>query len=507
MADVDYSPAINVAAQIAQDAALQAKLWRREVLSAEENEDFYMQFEGPGENAIIPTINDTSKGDGSYVTFRLDAGFYASPHQGAQYFETPNDFEKLKQGTFSLQVRRVKHGTSFDSETDEYLGMMGELVSRLPRKQGNWMGRYKTEQIDMMYREQIPSTNKFIQNGQPTIDALTSADGISFNGLLQIQATASEQGGLPGVMKTDRQGNEIEGYTFIAGTNALYSLRTDSDYRDSLKTTRDEDAAKTLFAGGWVLVNGIAIKDRRIIDHDGWGPIGSAMNPKALLGNAVTASSTAITVLGGGDAIAAAIDVDYFRYFHNNPYQFQPGQVVAQDNKTHYFLVVNPSNAPVDPGKIGMYSYTTGFNNTTRGVSGLSLTTTGQLGPSTVGTQVNTMNGGNGAGGVTWNTGVWAGKHTQTHPIGATIYQCNGLGQPIGHSVFLGRASAFRGYGKDRLKRGEQYFEGGDIKQIYIKSTFGQALRIDTRQRTPAAFKLAHAINYTNTTIPQNIGT
>ena len=65
----------------------------------------------------------------------------------------------------------------------------------------------------------------------------------------------------------------------------------------------DLEAAKTYWDGGWEKVRGVVISDRRVIDHDGWGPIGSAMNPKALLGNAITASSTAITVLGGGDAV------------------------------------------------------------------------------------------------------------------------------------------------------------------------------------------------------------
>ena len=509
----NITPSIDVATQVAENPGLQSQLWQKMAIIAEENEDYYMKYEGAQDEAIIGTITDTSKGDGSYINFRTEAGFYQPPHFGGQFFESTIDFEPLKQGLFGVQVRRVMHGTSIDSETDEFLGMVGELSSRLPKKQGEWMGRLKSEQIEMMLRTALPTTNIFSVNGV-TIDSLNSASTLSWDGLLGIQDTAATQGGRPGSAKTDSQGNEIMGYTFISAQQALYGLRTDPNYQKALQSTKDEKAARSYFDGGWEMVNGIIVADRRVIDHDGWGPIGGPMNPKALLGNAISSSSTAITVLGGGDAISASQPVDYFRYFINNPYQFQaassPGgsyYTVPQDSLTHYFLIVNPANSPAGylSNGIGMYSYTTGFNNTANGVAGYSITTTGQLGPVNNGYQSTTI------GSVTYNQGVWAtalngaGINTTSHPIGATIYQCNAKGQPFGFASFLGKSSTFRGYGMNRLRRGETLFQGGTVKQLYIMSTFGQTPRIDTRGRTPAAFILYTSIPYVNTSIPQNI--
>jgi hypothetical protein len=507
------TPDITVATQVIQSSALQAQLWARNSIVAEENSDFYQGLEGEGDEALIRSKTDTSKGDGSYVNFRLMAGFYYPPHFGGQYFNATIDYEALKQGVFGVQVRRVIHGASIDSEVDEFLGMNDELARGIPKMQGEWMGRLKAEQIEMVMRTQLPSTNIYTINGG-TIDSLNSSTGLSYNFLVGLKETAATQGGRPARMKMDKSGNEILGYTLISPQQGLYSLELDNNFIGALKVTRDPEAAATYFDGGWENARGVIIRDRRVIDHDGWGPIASPLNPKAFLGNAISSSSTAITVLGGGDAVSAAQPVDYFRYFINNPYQFQssstPGATyftVPQDALTHYFLIVNPPNSPAGyvSGGIGMYAYTTQFNNTANGVAGYSITTTQQLGPVNNGYQSTTV------GTVQWNQGVWAtalnGGNIQTtsHPVGAMIYQCNAKGQTIGFSEFLARGGIYRGYGSERLKRSITMLQGDMVKQIFMRSTFGQVPRPDTRGRTPAAFGVWHSILYPNTSIPVNI--
>jgi len=507
-------PSIDVATQILQDPALQAQKWALDSLVAEENEDFYQKFEGEGMDALIRAKTDTSKGDGSFVNFRLMSGFYAPPHFAGQYFESSIDFEGLKQGSFGVQVRRVTHGTALDSETDEFLGMAGELAAGLPTMQGEWMGRLKAEQIDLVLRTQLPASNVFVLNGKQ-IDTLNSSDGLSFDQIMAMKETMSTQGGRPAKMQMDDEGNEILSYDLIAPSQNLYALEIDPNFNNALRTTRDEKAARTYWDGGFERVRGVCIHDRRVVDHDGWGPIGSPLNPRAFLGNAISSSSTAITVLGGGDAISAAQPVDYFRYFINNPYQFMaastlaPFYIVQQDTDTHYFLIINPPNAPAGyvSNGIGMYSYTTGFTNTANGVPGYGITTTAQLGPVNNGYQATKV------GSVTWNQSgsVWStalnGGNilTTSHPIGSLIVQCNAKGQPIGAAPFLGAGGIYRGYGKNRLKRGITEFEGGNVRQLYINSTFGQVPRIDNRGRTPAAFLLWHSILLPQTPVPQDI--
>jgi hypothetical protein len=506
-----------VATQIAQSPALQAQLWQKEALRSEEDHDFYQKYEGKGEGSFIREKTDTAKGNGSYINFRTQAGFHAPPHFGGQYFQLTADFEALKQNQFGVQVRRLMHGVAIDSETEEFLGMVGEISAGIPRDQGAWLGRLKSEQIELVMRTQLPSSNVFFQNGK-TIDTLTSSDALSFNFIMAMKETMATQGGKAANMKVDKEGNEINGYSLIAAQQALYGLEIDPNYLGATKTTRDVEAAMSYWDGGFERVRGVIVQDRRVIDTDGYGPIGSALNPKLLLGNAVSSSSTAITLLGGGDAASAQQPVDYFRYFINNPYQFQAGPNVGQtyfqvpqDSNTHYLLIVNPPNSPAGyvSNGIGFYSYTTGFNytvGTNNPTSGYSLTLTGQLGPANNGFQSTQL------GQINWNSqGVWGTALnggsilTTNHPVGATVYQCNAKGQPIGFSEFFGESGLYRAYGMERARREQTLFNGNTVKQLYFMSTFGQVPRPDTRGRTPAAFGLWHAIPYPTTPIPQNI--
>ena len=93
----------------------------------------------------------------------------------------------------------------------------------------------------------------------------------------------------------------------------------------------------------------------------------------------------------------------FYKFFDNFAYIFSETVSYTQDSNTHYVMVVNGPNDSRAPNGIGMYSYTTGNN-------GNQITCFNNLGPSANGTMVTTMGGGNGAGGVTWNTGVLAGS-------------------------------------------------------------------------------------------------
>ena len=182
---------------------------------------------------------------------------------------------------------------------------------------------------------------------------------------------------------------------------------------------------------------------------------------------------------------------------------------VAQDTNTHYFLIINPPNAPAPytPNGIGFYAYTTGFNQVqnAQGTAGYSITTTAQLGPNNNGYQSTAV------GSLTYGQGPWATQLNggncivDTHPVGSLIIQCNAKGQPIGFAPFLGASGIYRGYGKDRMRRGLTVLNGGNVRQLFINSTFGQVPRLDNLSRTPAAFGLWHSVTFANSPIPQNI--
>ncbi len=155
-----------------------------------------------------------------------------------------------------------------------------------------------------------------------------------------------------------------------------------------------------------------------------------------------------------------------------------------------YLLIVNPRNAVVDPGKVGMYAYTTGNN-------GNQITITRRLAPVQNGPVAMVT-----VGDVTWNTGVWADKHTQVHPIGATIVLCNAKGVPIGDSVMMGAMAMLRGYGKYRNKRTQWMVDGDFEQRKYITTVFGQKLRKNVNNKYPGYVRLRHAISYPELGLP-----
>ena len=140
-----------------------------------------------------------------------------------------------------------------------------------------------------------------------------------------------------------------------------------------------------------------------------------------------------------------------------------------------------------------MYAYTTG------NAVGHEITVTARLGSAASGIRVTTL------GNVVWNTGVWAGKHTDVHPAGSLIIPCNSYGEPIGHSFLLARGAALRGYGKYRNHRGEEKMEAGYITKVFFRTYFGQKLRQDRLGRHTGAMRLTHALHYKDLPLPATV--
>lgn len=481
---VDYTPPVTGTSLETLDPAAVRKIWQQGVDIFEQSEDFFDPMEG-GPNALIETITDTSKGKGQKIRFEVMSGFYDEPHMGEELFETTNDFENILIQGNELEVDFIRHATAFTERAEERLGMRGEIISGVNEEIGKWLGRLKTEQMFMMLRETLPSTNTVFAGGLAR-DTINSAATVKYDEILGLTAQMKRLGGLPAQTATSRNGQPIWKNCMICTTDALLSLDQDAAFRSILATTRSEEDAKTIFEGGYTNIKGAIIKEYQPIDHDGQGAIGSPLNPKALNGNVITAGTGALTITGGGDPVSAAITKkNYFKYFKNFAYRFLLDNVLAQDSNTYYVIIVNPPNDPNTPNKFGFYSYTTGNNGNT-------ITTVNRLAGVASGTAVTTL------GGVTWNPTI----HTTEHQPGALILQANSLGQIYGWSIMLGRRACRRGYGKWRNRRTEQQFEGGFVTQRFVTTVFGQAPRRDRLQRVPGAFVLQHALKYAGVPTP-----
>lgn len=465
--------------QYTQAPDAQAKLWKRGADLFEQSNDYFADMEGKGADAIIRTETDTSKGHGQKIEFKVTSGFYREPKLGSANFEQTSDFEESKLSSYEMVVDWVRHATSYDKRMEDFMGMRGEITSGLPQKLGSWLGRYKSENLFMTFREKTNSENVVYANGK-TQNTLGSADTLLWDEIVAMGTRMKPLGGLPAKVG---KGNMFR-QCITATTDALFSLKIDPDYKQVQREAESRGKSNCLFTGQYTDIDGHIIKPYNPINHDGDGAIASPLNPQAVLTEAVSAGTTTFDLKGGAD-----LAVNYFKYFPGFQYTFSSGDQLSASTETHYVLVVNPANASVDAGKVGMFSYTTGND-------GNKITVVNRLAAAASGDAVTTL------GDVTWEDGVWAGKHTEELALGATIIPCNSKGVPIGDTLMFGRGAALRGYGMYRNRRDSEKADGNFVTKLYISSVFGQKIREDRIGRQPGIIRLRHAINYPGLNLP-----
>ncbi len=467
-------------------------LWQKTVDVFEQAEDFFMQFEGTSKSSPIMVINDTSVGKGLKFRITSRAGYYGPGKSGDALFASVDDFEEDIINSNEVDADYLRNATSITQRTDEFMGMQGELASGQAEELGKWMGREKTARIMMTFRLKGGSQNLIIAGGSGDEDNIKTADGLIYNDILQMGQTLKPLGGKPCEVATVR-GTPVMKYLVVGVTPGLFSLKQDPDYKLLIREAmpREKYDENPLWQGGYAELDGHSIREMNPIDPDGYAWCGSAFNAKAFLGTAITAGTAAFNVTGGGSAAAAAkTRIQYFRFFPNYAFEFLPNDIFVPGSNQKYFLIVNPSNAATDPGKVGMYGYTTGNN-------GNLITINKRLAPVQNGPVAMVT-----VGNVTWNTGVWANKHTQTHPEGATIVHCNANGVPVGDTIMMGSMAVIRGYGSMRNRRSQWLVDGEFETRKYITSVFGQALRKNVNNKYPGYVRLRHAISYPELGLP-----
>jgi hypothetical protein len=471
-------------------------LWQKTVDIFEQTEDFFMQFEGTNKDSPIFVINDTAAGKGLKLRITSRAGYYGPGKSGDNLFNLASDFETDVINSMEVDVDYLRDAVSITERTDEYMGMQSELAFGQAGELGKWMGREKTARIMMTYRLKGGPQNTLISGGHPTVDGIKSSDGLTYNDILYMGQVLKPLGGAPCETATIR-GVPVLKYCIVGVTPGLFTLKQDPDYKLILKDAmpREKYDQNPLFSGGYAELDGHSIREYNPIDHDGYGPVGSAFNPKAFLGGAIAAGTAAFNILGGGSAAAASLtNIQYFRFFSEWAFEFLPNDVYTPLGLQNYILIVNPKNAAVDPGKIGMYGYTVNSGNT--------LTINQRLAPVTNGPVALSQ-----VGNVTWNTGVWSTAnggpgHTNVHPIGSTILECNANGVPYGRTVMFGARNIIRGYGKFRNKRTQWMVDGEFETRKYITSVFGQSLRKNVNNVYPGYVQLLHSLSYPELGLP-----
>lgn len=477
----DITPAITGTALAAMAPDAVRHLWKTGILVAEQNSDFFSKLEG-GRNSVVPTVTDTAKGAGQRITFTTMSGFYGEGKLADARFDDPTDFESIDMSSFDLKVDWIRNAYSINDRTEEVMGMRGEIASGANVELGKWLGRTKTEHMFAEFQLRLNSANVLYTAGAST-EALKSAHVLDMDAIITAAHSMRGFGGQPANIG---KGEEIWSNIVVAASPSLLSLKLDPDYKTMLANADQRGGGNHIFKGAYPDIDGQVIMEYNPIDHDGIGAIGSFLNPKALLGVAVTAGTATFDIKGGGNSTDAALTAKkYFKYFAGYAYPFIDGTSYSPASATDYVLIYNVTGS--DAGKFGFYSYANATGN-----NGNKLVVAGRLAAAASGIAATTL------GNVTWN----ATYNTDAHPEGSLILPCNSYGVPFGHTLILGKHAAMRGYGKYRGKRSTQRYEGDFIEQRFITSVFGQTITKDRKARHIAAIRLTHAISYPGVTLP-----
>jgi len=473
------------------DAGAVRELWRKGVEVFEQTTDFFAPMEG-GSSAIIETISDTTKGRGQKITFTQMAGLYNEPKHGDELFNDENDFESIKIHTYTLSVDYLRHGVRYTERSEEFMGMRGEITVGIPEQLGKWMGRQKSEKMFMSFLHRGGSENQVFASNKANIASLVSADVLDYDTVVAGNTQLQRLNGKPAKMGTDKNGNAINKYCVVATLDTLFSLEQDSDYKTYQVEAGVRGDANYIFGGGYTDIRGNIIKKYNPIDHDGYGAVGSPLNPKAFSGSSTTDGFTTQSgiILGGGSAAAGALSASYMKYFPLHTFKFLAADTLTAASSLYgdddfYIAVVNSSKAATDPGKVGFYEISANDGNKL-----------------TVGDKF--VSGDTTVGDAWTGSPAWDGDlHTNTHDAGtSTIYLVNASGVPIGHTLVLGAQAARRGYGKHRNSRTEDSHEGGFVKDVFVTSVFGQEPCEDASGRKVGYLILTHAIEIAGVTFP-----
>lgn len=480
MATVKYAN-VNKAADLqAQAPDFLPKLWKKGVEVAEQEENFFAEFEGTSPMSPIVKETDLSKGAGQEIVFRNMAGLYGDGKIGDE--EVGEDAEEWRVGQYGLKVDYFRHATEHNLRTEDQTGLESEINEGIPQELGRWNGRKKTAQMFMMYRHKGNGENYIFANNKGSREALRSADTIAMDGITGWGQAMKTAGAAP-AMVGKAGPNKILRYILVATGEALVSLRNSSAYRAALGDAGERGDTNMIFKGGYVDVDGHVIKEYNPIDHDGFGAIGSALNARAALGIAITAGTATFDITGGGSALAGAkTKPKYFEFFSNYQYRFLPGDILTPDTTDRYVIIYNTSGT--NAGKWGFYKFVTNDGN--------KLVVTQRLGSAASGIRATTV------GNVTWD----AAKNIDVHPEGSLVIETNSYGVAFGRSIMLGAKGALRGYGRFQNKRSFEALDGDFFKRTYVTSIFGQAPRKRPDGRMPHFRVIEHAITYAGLNLP-----
>jgi len=456
------------------------KIWAAKAIQTTNRVNLFAKMEGSeGSGKPVVRKDDLKKTRGDKIVFTVAAPLGSRATLGAETLR--GNEETLKLGTFELQIDLRRHAAGLDDKHRMLTAV--ELDYIIAEQLGAHQGLTQQDDLIMMFRRKAIVANKLFGGNKSGIEALKSADVVNKTIVETAGEILKSRGGEPALVQTYGE-QEVQRYFYVSSHTALNNLRNSlsSEYGNSAP----REGKNPLFTGEHLDWNGHIIVPHLTVDHDGYGPVGSPLLPKAFLGNAISAGTTVIDITGGRDSDGALLTRPlYFGYFSNYDYLFTEDQDAVPDTTDRYVIIYNLSGG--DAGKWGFYRYQTNNGNKLTIHSAAS-----RLAAAASGVAATTV------GNVTWD----AALNTDVHPSGSLIIESNSYGVPLGYSLVLGKNAAFRGYGNPPFKRisdDEDYeFKKAEGYQV----CYGQSPLYDTNGEPRNYSLVTHAVTYPGIVLP-----
>jgi len=340
--------------------------------------------------------------------------------------------EKMRQGSFTTKTGRHWWGTALDSvaKNETVIGTQWDLLRN--EALGQLCNKEKSDTIQMELINNASGLNTIYANNVGSVENLRSKDYFLTDTVSEGQEVLATNAAKGMNIRKSTAGAPYRCFTYYLPHLGASAMKRTTKYKDLIQFASERGDLNPGFTGDFAMIDGCGIYSDEVEDHDAYGPVGSPCLPRARLGVAIAAGTGTFDIQGGGSAEGAALTAPlYFRWFNNSLWSsFNVTRRQASTSTTRYVLIKNVTGS--DAGKFGMYSYTTNNGN--------KLTIVNRLGSAASSARVTTL------GNVTWNTGVWNGLHTDVHPVGSIVMECNSYGQTFCYGFGLGEMAAVAGH-------------------------------------------------------------
>ncbi len=361
MASYPVINATTAAELVAANPKVREELWIRSVLMGadllyQEN-PFADNFTGPAESKKpIVSITDTEKVNGNTVNVPTIAGF-GGPGVAGEGDRIGSE-QKIQTGNFPVKIGRFWFGVGFTSVSRDETVIGGRLDTVI--KQGLKVLHAKKRSDDNLMRLINATTtakgarNLIFPDGVGTRAELVAEYVFDTTSITKIGDYLPGLGAVPMNITKDPEGSPVELFTMFGTHRALRPLQSEPTYVDAVQLGQVRGDTNNNFTGKFVDWLGHGLYRWYMKDHSNKGPIGSPLEPRALLGAALTSAGSGTVVNGGGWNYGAGdFPVpQYFEFFSNAPYTFYNGDTIAADTSTtRYLQVVN------NDGTYGTFPY------------------------------------------------------------------------------------------------------------------------------------------------------